>query len=136
MFVAYTQPARPKEAGWQAGLTYGVLRLAPQSRETDWHPADIMAALRKCRKNNGRGWTFRSLSLAHGYSENAVGFTVRDHPWPAIEAIVAAQLNLHPKEIWPSRYNSDGTPKRRAAHPLTQPITQRRRRRVSNGSAA
>jgi Ner family transcriptional regulator len=86
-----------------------------------------MAALRKTPER----WTLRGLSLASGYSANAVGFALT-HPWPAVEAIIAQALQLHPREIWPSRYEHDGTPKRRTAHPLTQ----RRRRHVNRHTAA
>jgi Ner family transcriptional regulator len=101
--------------------------LAPQAKQPDWHPADIMAALRKTK----RKWSLRRLSLERGYSETAVGLALR-HQWPAVEAIIARELHVHPREIWPSRYNDDGTPKVRAAHPLQA----RRRRHVSSGSAA
>lgn len=106
--------------------------MASQPKKLDWHPADVMAALRKTRRSNGRGWTLRALSLANGYSENAVGFTLRGHPWPAVEAIIASTIGVPAPEIWPSRYNTDGTPKRRTAHPLST----RRRRRVCSGQVA
>lgn len=96
----------------------------------DWHPADVMAALRKTT----RRWTLRRLSLQRGYSENAVGIALTQ-PWPAVEAIIARELGLHPREIWPSRYNDDGTPKRRTAHPL-QSRRRRQARHVSNASVA
>ena len=82
----------------------------------DWHHADVMAALRKTPQK----WSFRRLSLASGYNDqNAVGKTARGQWWPAVERIIADALSLEPWDIWPSRYNRDGTPKRRTAHPLT-----------------
>jgi Ner family transcriptional regulator len=72
-----------------------------------------MAALRKTKKR----WTLRGLSLASGYSAKAVGFALV-RAWPAVEVIIARELQLHPKEIWPSRYNDDGTPRRRTAHAI------------------
>lgn len=77
-----------------------------QHSPRDWHPADVMAALRKTEER----WTLRSLSLASGYSESSVGKALRA-PWPAVEQIIADELGLHPKEIWPSRYTRDGKPK-------------------------
>jgi Ner family transcriptional regulator len=105
--------------------------LAPKAKRIDWHPADIMAALRKTTNNKGRGWTMRELSLESGYSENVVSIA-RTHPWPAVEAIIGRTLGIHPREIWPSRYADDGTPKRRTAHPHQA----RRHHRVSRASAA
>lgn len=77
----------------------------------DWHPADIMAALRKADPS----WTLSALSRAHGYSRNAVGEALR-RPWPAVEAIIADALGVTPREIWPTRYDAAGTP--RNARPI------------------
>ena len=74
----------------------------------DWHPADVMAALRKTPER----WTLRALSLASGYSEGAVGRAIRDTAWPAVERVIADALGLEPWDIWPSRYHADGTPKK------------------------
>lgn len=73
---------------------------------TDWHPADVMAALRK----SDAAWTLRRLSIASGYSANAAGEALR-RPWFAMEQIIAAALNRSAADIWPSRYNPDGSPK-------------------------
>lgn len=77
----------------------------------DAHPADVMADLRKTEKR----WSLRALSLAHGYSPSAVGVALRK-PWPAVEAIVASELGKAPQEIWPTRYDQNGLP-RRATRP-------------------
>ncbi|MBI6262380.1 helix-turn-helix domain-containing protein, partial [Proteus mirabilis] len=53
------------------------------SRKSDWHPADIIAALRK-----------RGTTLANALSR----------PWPKGEKIIADFLGVAPSEIWPSRY--------------------------------
>lgn len=76
-------------------------------RNRDWHRADVMAALRKTPEK----WTLRGLALAHGYSRSAVSEAL-NRPWPAVERIIADALGLEPWDIWPSRYNADGTPKR------------------------
>jgi Ner family transcriptional regulator len=73
----------------------------------DWHPADILAALKK------RGHTLAGLSVANGYHPNAAGKALK-MPWPAVEQLVAAALGLSPQAIWPSRYDSDNMPRRRA----------------------
>ncbi|MGA8196854.1 MAG: helix-turn-helix domain-containing protein [Acetobacteraceae bacterium] len=70
---------------------------------TDWHPADVLAALKK------RGHSLARLSLANGYHPTAAGKALKQ-PWPAMEQIVAAALDLTPQTIWPSRYDNDGLP--------------------------
>jgi Ner family transcriptional regulator len=70
---------------------------------TDWHPADVLAALKK------RGHSLARLSLANGYHPRAAGKALKQ-PWPAMEQIVAAALDLTPQTIWPSRYDNDGLP--------------------------
>ncbi|WP_075182987.1 helix-turn-helix transcriptional regulator [Pantoea sp. 1.19] len=63
----------------------------------DWHPADIIAELRK------RGTSMAALSRSAGLSSSTLS-NVLTRPWPKGEWIVAEALSLHPKEIWPSRY--------------------------------
>lgn len=75
-----------------------------------WHPADIVAALRK------RGWSLRRLSVHHGYSPTVLARALR-LPWPKGEALVAAALDLAPEEIWPDRYGADGRSNRRPGRP-------------------
>jgi Ner family transcriptional regulator len=70
---------------------------------TDWHPADVLAALKK------RGHSLASLSVANGYHPTAAGKALK-RPWPAIEAIIAAALEMTPAAIWPSRYDAEGQP--------------------------
>jgi Ner family transcriptional regulator len=69
----------------------------------DWHPADVLAALKK------RGRTLTSLSRAHGYHPTAAGKALK-RSWPAMEAIIARELNVSPQAIWPSRYDGNGEP--------------------------
>ncbi|WP_112092942.1 MULTISPECIES: helix-turn-helix domain-containing protein [Lonsdalea] len=63
----------------------------------DWHQADIIAALRK------RGTTLSALSRSAGLSSSTLA-NVFSRPWPKGEWLVATALNVHPSEIWPSRY--------------------------------
>lgn len=78
----------------------------------DWHPADVLAALKK------RGKTLSGISAAHGYHATAAGKALKQ-PWPAMEAIIATALGLLPHEIWPSRYlgSTPLPPRRRKASP-------------------
>ncbi len=69
--------------------------------QQDWHPADIVAALRKS------GTSLRQLSAANGYFPTSMQRGVEGRS-VACEQIIARQLKLHPMEIWPSRYTSDG----------------------------
>jgi Ner family transcriptional regulator len=96
--------------------------MALRPRTRDWHRAEVMAALRMTPEE----WTLRELSLAHGYSGNAVGEALR-RPWPAVERIIADALGMEPQEIWPSRYLPDGTP--RQGVPTTKLPPRPRRRR-------
>ena len=70
---------------------------APPHSGPDWHPADILAALKK------RGKSLAGLSVANGYHPTAAGKALKRR-WPALEAIIAEALGLQPAQIWPSRY--------------------------------
>ena len=73
----------------------------------DWHPADVLAALKK------RGQSLAGLSVANGYHPTAAGKALKQS-WPAMEKIVAAALAVPPQSIWPSRYDTLGRPLPRA----------------------
>lgn len=66
-------------------------------RKHDWHPADIIAALRK------KGTTLAAVSRAAGLSSSTLANAL-SRPWPKGEWLIADALNTHPSEIWPSRY--------------------------------
>lgn len=71
----------------------------------DWHPADIVAALRKGGKRS-----LRQLGVDHGYAPT----TLRNafvRPAPAYEKIIAAEIGVHPAVIWPTRYDAEGKSK-------------------------
>lgn len=70
---------------------------------SDWHPADVQAALKK------RGWSFRKLSIAHGYDAGSLNVALR-RPWPRAERIIARTIGVEPWDIWPSRYDEDKYP--------------------------
>lgn len=61
----------------------------------DWHPADVIAALRK------RNTSLRQLAIQNDYSHIQ---RVLTSPWLAAEQIVARALDKKPEDIWPSRY--------------------------------
>lgn len=71
-----------------------------------WHPADIVAQLRK------RGWSLRRLSTHHGYAPTVLSTALR-LPWPKGEALVAEAAGVPAQELWPDRYGPDGKPNRR-----------------------
>ncbi len=63
----------------------------------DWHPADIIAGLRK------RGTTLAALSRDSGLSSSTLANAL-NRPWPKGERLIAEALKVKPSEIWPSRY--------------------------------
>lgn len=63
----------------------------------DWHPADIIAALRK------KGTTLAAQSRLAGLSSSTLANALC-RPWPKGEWIIAIALDIHPSKIWPSRY--------------------------------
>ncbi|KAB7895128.1 transcriptional regulator [Rouxiella sp. S1S-2] len=66
-------------------------------RKEDWHHADIIASLHKQRT------TLAALSRSAGLSSSTLANAL-SRPWPKGEWIIANALQLHPSEIWPSRY--------------------------------
>jgi len=79
------------------------MRPGPAPRKADWHPADVLAALKK------RGKTLSGLSQANGYHATAAGKALKK-PWPALEELIATELDLRPADIWPSRYSHADSP--------------------------
>lgn len=71
----------------------------------DWHPADILAALRKA------GYTLSKLAFEHGLKDSSGLSVAMVRSFPKGEQRIADALGVHPKVIWPSRYNEDGTRK-------------------------
>lgn len=68
-----------------------------QSLKKDWHPADIIAALRKKRTS------LAAVSRAAGLSSSTLANAL-SRPWPKGEWLIADAVGIHPAEIWPSRY--------------------------------
>ncbi len=63
----------------------------------DWHNADIIASLRK------KGTNLACVSREAGLSSSTLANALF-RPWPKGEWLIAQALNIHPAEIWPSRY--------------------------------
>lgn len=68
----------------------------------DWHPADIIAALKK------KGTTLASLSRQSGLSSSTLSNALV-RPWTKGERIISQALGIDPSEIWPSRYVNSET---------------------------
>lgn len=67
----------------------------------DWHPADIVAAVRKA------GWSLRKLSTHHKYHCPTTLGTALKRPWPKGQKIIADAIGIAPEKIWPSRYTKN-----------------------------
>lgn len=80
-------------------------RTAKKASQKDWHPADVKAALHK------RGITLSALAEAHGLKGATSLSAALVRSLPTNEKRIADALDLHPMDIWPSRYNEDGTRK-------------------------
>ncbi|MFP1898658.1 helix-turn-helix domain-containing protein [Lonsdalea quercina] len=66
--------------------------------QQDWHPADIIAALKK------RGTTLAAVSRDAGLASSTLANALTKH-WPKGERLIAEALSVAPAEIWPSRYH-------------------------------
>ena len=71
----------------------------------DWDRSRIKAALKE------RGYTLRRIGEEAGYGNRDSVQAVFSHPRPPAERKIAEVLGLKPQDIWPSRYEADGTPK-------------------------
>ena len=67
------------------------------NKKQDMHSADIIAAIKK------RKGSLAAISREAGLSSGTLANALKK-PWPKGEFIIAAALDLHPSEIWPSRY--------------------------------
>ncbi|GKX51510.1 helix-turn-helix domain-containing protein [Budvicia aquatica] len=77
---------------------------------TDSHTADIIAALRK------KGTTLAAVSRSAGLSSSTLANALL-RPWPKGEWLIADAIDVHPSEIWPSRYYDPHTGKRKERMP-------------------
>lgn len=67
-----------------------------------WHKEDIKAAIRK------RGVSLERLSLDNGLHRKACTMALF-RPHFAAEMAIAEFLGVSPRQIWPQRYDADGT---------------------------
>lgn len=66
--------------------------------DKDWHPADIIAGLKK------RGTTLSAVSREAGLASSTLANALNRH-WPKGERLIAMALDTEPERIWPSRYD-------------------------------
>ncbi|MGR3968924.1 helix-turn-helix domain-containing protein [Shewanella sp. 1180_01] len=64
---------------------------------TDWHRADIIAAIRK------QGTTLAAVARENDLASNTLQNALRVS-WPKGERIIARAIGIEPEDIWPSRY--------------------------------
>ena len=67
-----------------------------ETKERDWHPADVIAALHKA------GWSLRRLALAHGLRPGTFNAALT-RSYPHAENAIAQALGLPVSAIWPER---------------------------------
>lgn len=92
-----------------------------------WHREDIKAAIRK------QGVSLEQLSEANGLDRRSCSLALL-RPHFAAELVIAEFLGLSPRQLWPHRYDADGTyrhPKSRDHHSRRQMAAERQ-----NGAAA
>lgn len=69
---------------------------------TDWHKADIIAAVHK------KGTSLAALSRDAGLGNSTLANTLT-RSWPKGEKIIATAIGVEPWIIWPSRYHDPVT---------------------------
>jgi len=77
------------------------------SQKEDWHPADVVAALRKA------GLSLSGLAQAYGLTSSSAFSVALVRSYPICEQRIADALGIPPMVIWPTRYNADGSIKPR-----------------------
>lgn len=70
-----------------------------KKQPSDWHPADIIAELKKS------GTNLSALSKANGYSRNGLRNALY-RSYPKAERIIAGAIGVKPEDIWASRYSA------------------------------
>jgi Ner family transcriptional regulator len=65
--------------------------------QQDWHPADIIAALRK------KGTSLAAQSRAAGLSSSTLANAL-SRPWAKGEMLISQAIGVPAETIWPSRY--------------------------------
>lgn len=93
----------------------------------DWHPAKIKAEL------NMAGYSMASLAEQEGLNSGSSLSKALTGSAPAAELRLATAIGVHPKVIWPSRYNDDGSHKPQGARRLES--SRRSRRAVEKANS-
>ena len=75
----------------------GVSEITKNTATSDWHRADIIAALKK------RGWSMRALAVETGFSYSTLK-TALDKPYPKMERIIASAIGVPPEVSWAGRF--------------------------------
>lgn len=77
----------------------------PLAFQNDWHPADIIAALRK------KGTSLAALSRESGLSSSTLANALA-RPWAKGEMLISQAIGIPADVIWPSRYYDPSTSER------------------------
>lgn len=81
--------------------------------QNDWHPAEIIAAIRK------KGTSLAALSRDSGLSSSTLANAL-SRPWAKGEVLISKAIGVPAEDIWPSRYFDPNTRK-----PITRPMRTR-----------
>jgi Ner family transcriptional regulator len=57
------------------------------------------------------GITLSELSVQNGFSPTAISVALRKRS-PFVQQVIADRLGMRPQDIWPSRYDENGSPRR------------------------
>lgn len=90
-------------------ITNQTIDMAKKPASSDWHKADIKAAVHKA------GTTFKALALENGYRSVDACSQALHRPYPKVERIVARAIGVNPEDIWPSRYQKSSSPRVKSA---------------------
>ncbi|UNK62908.1 helix-turn-helix domain-containing protein [Buttiauxella ferragutiae] len=80
--------------------------------QNDWHPADIIAALRK------KGTSLAALSRQSGLSSSTLANAL-SRPWAKGEMLISQAIDVPAYVIWPSRYYDANR------NPINRPMRER-----------
>jgi Ner family transcriptional regulator len=74
-----------------------------KNNQNDWPSYKIIYELKKA------GTSMAEIGAELGLAHRSI-YDVCRYPWITLEAAIASRLRIHPKEIWPSRYDETGRP--------------------------
>jgi Ner family transcriptional regulator len=86
-----------------------------KTSQEDWHPERIKYELRL------KGTTLTALAKKYGLKDSSSMSAALVRSNPANEQRIADELEIHPKEIWPSRYFDNGDRKPQGFHAMRCP---------------